>query len=73
MKPRLSKVRALLRIVERDEPPAPPKVLALFRDFAEWNVSTSPQLTVSDYARRKSCRELDMAFEIRARAVRNHR
>jgi hypothetical protein len=44
----------------------------LFRPLGEWHVSPRPQLNASDYQRRKSMRELEMAFTSRSIALHRH-
>lgn len=49
----------------------PLQPLPLFRPLTEWSPAP-PQLSISEYERRKSMRELDMAFSNRVIALRRH-
>ena len=44
----------------------------LFLPLGEWHVSPRPRLNASDYERRKSMRELEMAFTSRSVALHRH-
>ena len=44
----------------------------LFRPLGEWHVSPRPRLNASDYERRKTMRELEMAFTSRSVALHRH-
>ena len=54
-------------------PDPPPLPRPLFRPLGEWHVSPRPGLAASDYERRKTMRELEMAFTTRATALHRHR
>lgn len=46
-----------------------PAARPLFRPYADWGMPDMPQLSATDYERRKSRRELALAFQNRARDV----
>jgi hypothetical protein len=60
------------RSIDRLEPEQQVAMRPLFRPLGEWHVSPRPQLNASDYQRRKTMRELEMAFTTRSVALHRH-